>query len=513
MDLYWSVLTRVGQTAVEASSTFLVGIIVAAVMRRMLGSAGTRKLFSGTGLKGLFRAWFIGSLLPVCSFGVIPVAREMKRAGVRNSTILAFILAAPQLNPLSFLYGLTLSEPIMIICFVFATMTIAIVGGEIWKRLFEKNEAAIPIEDEAMPPPGIKRLAAVLITSARETVGPSLYYVKIGILCTGLFAGMMPHGSLSMTMRHDDFTSPALMTLIGVPMYSGVLPSMMRIGLIIEHGNSTGAAFALFELGVGLNIGLIMFLFVQFGFFRVLLWLSLVILLSLGIAYGVEYPLYFAKEEASHTHAFDDWTSPFLSEMEAIPDVVGQKILEKVEVLEPVAIVVLLFWALLGLGLLVFDSQKRLEKWFTTISPPSDRPTSIWNRGVPGPVLGIISLLGLVAFSVVALFIYYPDRDQAFVDIVQTRTEAISAVRSGNKEEAIRRIQQWDLLTRKLQVGVFLRTGRMQTEATEATEALREDLEELRDALLADDLTKAKELLPKVEETYRKFRSHYPPKK
>jgi len=133
----------------------------------------------------------------------------------------------------------------------------------------------------------------------------------------------------------------------------------------------------------------------------------------------------------------------------------------------------------------------------------------VWNRGVPGPVLGVVALLGLVAFSVVALFIYYPAPDQAFAEIVQVRTEAIVAVRTGKTEEAVRRIQQWDLLTRKLQVGVFLRTGSMDTATSKATEDLRERMEEVRDALLADDLAKAKELLAPLEEAYRTCRDRY----
>lgn len=513
MDIFWSILLRTGQTAIEASSTLVVGFFVAAVMRRMLGAEGTRKLFGGEGLKGLFRAWFIGTLLPVCSLGVIPVAREMRRAGVPAATILAFVLAAPQLNPLSFLYGLTLSEPVVIICFVIVTMALAITGGAVWKRGFERPADTLPPGNEAMPAPGLKRLAAVVVTAGREVVGPSMVYILIGIVFTGLLAGLLPHGSLAMTMRHDDPTSPALMALIGLPAYSGVLPGMMRIGLIFEHGNSTGAAFVLFELGVGFNLGLVAWLMSQFGWRRVLLWLLIVVALVLAVGYAMERPLYFAKEEASHTHAFDEWTSPFAGGSGANWEGVKGKLLQKVEVLEPVALGGLLLLVLFGGGLARLDRAGRVESWLTTAPPTSDRPMSVWNRAVPGPVLGVIALLGLVMFSVVALYIYYPDPDQAFAEIVQVRTEAVVAVRTGKKDEAIRRIQQWDLLTRKLQVGVFIRTGTMDAETGKATEDLRERLEELRDALLADDLAKAKELLAPVEEAYRKCRHCYAPGK
>ena len=97
----------------------------------------------------------------------------------------------------------------------------------------------------------------------------------------------------------------------------------------------------------------------------------------------------------------------------------------------------------------------------------------------------------------------------AFEEIFQVRADALVAVSTGHKEEAIRQIQQWDLLTRKLQVGVFIRTGRMDPEVTKITEDLRERLEELRDALLADNPTEAKGMVPKVEEAYRRCRAAY----
>src|SRR5262249_17978390 len=71
-----------------------------------------------------------------------------------------------------------------------------------------------------------------------------------------------------------------------------------------------------------------------------------------------------------------------------------------------------------------------------------------------------------------ALYAYYPVPKEAFEAIVQVPTEALSAVRSGHKEEAIRQIQQGGLLTRKLQVGVFIRTGRMDPEVTKVTKGL-----------------------------------------
>jgi hypothetical protein len=271
-------------------------------------------------------------------------------------------------------------------------------------------------------------------------------------------------------------------------------------------------------LGIGLKLGLIVWLMTLFGWRRVLVWLGLVCAATLVLAYAAGQPLYFAHEEASHTHAFDEWTSPFPSGSAADWQTVRDKLLQKVEVLEPVALGGLALLMLIGLVVQKFDplpaplsarGAGKVEAFLMKQPPKSDRPVSVWNRDVPGPVLGLVALLGLVIFSVVALYIYYPAPEEAFEEIVRVRADALAAVLSGHKEDAIRQIQQWDLLTRKLQVGVFIRTGRMDPEVTQVTEDLRERLEELRDALLADHLAEAKEMLPKVEKAYRRCRLSY----
>jgi uncharacterized membrane protein YraQ (UPF0718 family) len=507
--VFWSIVLRTGQFAIEASTTVLCGLLVAGVMRRMLGAEGTRRLFGGPGWKGLLRAWGVGTVLPVCSLGVIPIAREMRRAGVRSGTILAFVMAAPHINPLSLLYGLTLSEPLVIICFALGSLVVALVAGASWDRLLAAKADAAPPTDEPAPAPGLKRLLAVALAAGREAVGPSMVYILIGLASTGLIAGLLPFGCLGTTMRHDNWISPLLMGALALPIYLGPLQGMMRLGLMFEHGNSVGAAFALFELGIGLNLGMIVWLITLFGWRRILLWLAIILLATLGLAYASERPLYYAYEEVSHTHAFDDWSSPFVSGSSVDWPIVRDKLLQKVEILEPVALGGLGLLMLLGLLARKLDARGRFEAWLVKPAALPDGSRPMLSRHVPGPVLGAVAMGGLVVFSVVALYIYYPAPAEAFAEIVHVRADAVIAVNTGHKEEAIRQIQQWDLLTRKLQVGVFIRTGRIDAQATKVTEDLRECLEDVRDDLLAGKLAEAKDKLPGLEEAYRKCRAAY----
>lgn len=523
--IFWGFLLRLGQGVIEASLTLLVGVLIAAIFRRMVGPAGTRKLF-GQGVKGLLRGWLAGMLLPVCSLGVIPVAREMKRAGVPGGTVLAFVLAAPLLNPISFLYGLTLAEPFVICCFAVASLFLSTLAGTLWDRFLAPAdglpdaEANAAVAQEALPrsespPAGPRRLLAVLVTSAREMSGVSLCYVLLGLVGSALLAAIIPFGFLQGTMKHSDPLSPLVMAAVGIPIYSSPLPGMVKIGLMFEHGNSIGAAFVLFVLGIGTNLGLIAWLAVNYRPARTLAWLCAWMVVILCLAYAGEPTLYDTrKEEIAHTHAFDDYSSPFSrgsSGTTFFLNTIGQKWSQKFQPLQQVAIGTLVLLFPLGLLFRRLDRNGALERWLTFQPPVSDKPVPWWNRPIPGPVLGILAILGLIVFSVIGAYIYYPAPQQVLDDMSRVHANAFVAVRTGKREEAIRNLELMDLLTRKLQVGVYIRTGSLSAEDAQAADELRELMEELRDSLLAGNNEEARELFKLVEKQYRTCREAYRP--
>jgi len=96
---FWGGVLRGAQCLLQASPFILTGLVIAGVFRRLLGPDAIRTLFGHGTRAAIPRAWAIGMVLPICSLGVIPVAREMRRAGLSGGTILAFALAAPLFNP------------------------------------------------------------------------------------------------------------------------------------------------------------------------------------------------------------------------------------------------------------------------------------------------------------------------------------------------------------------------------------------------------------------------------
>jgi len=485
MVYVWAGAFRMAQAFTEAAPTMLFGVLTAAVFSHMLGPARTAKLF-GEGTKtGLLRAWLMGMLLPVCSLGIFPVIREMRKSGISGGTILAFALSGPLFNPLSFLYGLTLSEPLVILSFAFASLVVVTIAGIVWDRLFP-NSALQVIEEPPPIPYGLKRLFGVLVAASQIMVSPVMGYCLLALLGVGLLGAFVPFGSLEHTMKHNDLSSPLLMAAIATPAYVSPMRAMMQLGLLFEHGNSVGAGLTLLILGAGANIGLIAWLWRQYGLIRMLAWMGLLLSTVLAFSYLLNTPLDFATNRENHTHAFDEFSSPFTAGTSSIKaqEFVWHRLKEKVEVPEIGAMIILALLATIGLILIPIDKRWPVEGWLRSGELPqaSDPSVPFWNRPLSTSTIATIAIGGLIIFSVIGCFLYYPDAETMFEEIRKVKVEVQSAVLLSNKDHAIRMIPKWDDLTRKLEVGVFLRRWQLDASAHETAEKLRETMEELRDA-------------------------------
>lgn len=506
--IFWGAVLRVAQAAIMAAPTILVGLVVAAVFHRLLGQQNTRRLFGCGTWRELPQAWLVGMLLPVCSLGVIPVARQMRRAGVSAGAIVAFSMTAPLFNPLSLLYGLTLSEPRVILAFAFCSMMVVTLVGAILNRLFPETA-----HQEPAPPPvayGVKRMAALGASAAREITGPSVAYIFVGLLGVALLSAFLPPGSLQMTMEHKNPYAPLAMTGVAIPAYAAPMVAMSQLGSMFQHANSVGAAFVLLTLGAGINLGFIAWMLRNYGVGRAFVWLALLVVSILGFAYAVENPLYPSEiTPPGHTHAFDMYCNPFHPHDSALPQTVAAKLREGLEPFERVALIVLASSAAAGLFLRTYGRRLRVEEWIERPDEPTERPRGWADIRVPAPVLGVIALLGLVAMSVVACFAYYPDRKEVFEEMTILKGEVLTAASSGDRKHVEHFIPVWDDWTRRLQVGVFLREWGLDPYRRIKAKIFRDRLEVLKHAVQEDDREEVRELIGQVTVAYGRMRRAY----
>lgn len=497
--VFWGSLLRVGQALAQASPFILTGLFVAALLRRFFGADKTRGLFGGGTFLGLLKAWAIGMLLPVCSLGVIPVARQMRRAGVSGGTILAFALSAPLFNPLSLMYGLTLSKPLTILIFSILSLIVITIAGSLWDRLC-RGQTQEPEPEPAMPK-GLARIASLGLHACRELAGVTALMMAVGLAGVFLLALTLKPGSLQSDMGHDNPYAPLIMTAVALPAYASPMTAMGQLGSMFQHGNSVGAAFILLSFGAGMNLGMLWWMSSAYGVRRAVVWVGILLGLVLILSYAIERPLYPKDiEPANHTHAFDIYCRAFEDTTTSPAKLAWEKLRKETQPFEIVCLRVLGALLAAGIVLRVADPNERLEAWLAR--PQPDRPKSRWDVDVPGHVLGLVGLGAIVAISIVGCFAYYPDKSECLEELRLAKVEAFTAAMSGNHDQAAYWIPVCEDWLRRLQVGVYLREFGLSDYHRTRAKVFRQWLELIEHEAEEGATDEARQLVVRAERTY-----------
>lgn len=506
--MLWGFFVRFVQSMAQAAPFILTGFFIAAVFRRFIGYEKTRKIFGGDLLVSLFKAWAIGMLLPVCSLGVIPVVIELRRAGIKGGTILAFAMSAPLFNPLSLLYGLTLSEPMAILSFAFCSLVIVSILGMAWDRIFA--ETPTTSDDEAVHY-GIRRIVALAASAGKSATGQSLFLIVCGLAGVGILGATIPHSALQPAFNHDRPLAPAMMAALGIPVYATPMLAMSQMGMMFQHANSIGAAFVLLALGAGMNTGLVVWMLKEFRFKKTAVWMSLLIVIVVGLGYAIEKPLFPADvEPANHTHAFDIYSQPFSDTVQKsrLPTMAIAKLKRDVQPVEWWSLQLLAGLFVVGIVIRLADRNGSLEKWIQS-TPPEQ--TGKLDLVIPGPVLGGLTLIGLVIVSAAGCYAYYPPPSEIFEELRVAKGEALSGSRSGETAHAEYWIDVYQEWTRKLEVGLFLRTGHVSEYQHWKARLVREHLEMLKHAAEDGEKEEARKWVSKIQRSHRRMRAAFEP--
>ncbi len=476
-------LIRLLQGFTAVAPTLLVGIFLAAVLRYYLGKEHTRRLFGGDSWRSLPQSWFLGMLIPVCSIGVLPMLREMRRAGVKPGAMSAFALSAPLFNPLSLLYGLTLSRPLVIVLFAIGSLFIVTVLGFLWDLIDKKSAtggndeqpeniaASSDHDDDEIKSSnqliGMRRIIATLVYFARDITGSSLALTMLGLSGLALVAATLPYGAMQNAVERDDWWAPLRMLFVAGPFYATPMMAMSQLGMMFQHANSPGASFTLLILGTGMNLATPVWFAKHYGIKATAAWLISLLVVVLAISYAVNRPLIPPGiEPAGHTHAFDIYANP-LSEAHVISGFTLKEMMTKdLDIGEIVSLSVMALVVVLGL---VLRAVRVDEAWLIKTAKPNSLASSLHSQEstprhgldvvVPANVIGLTMIAGLIATSIVACFAYYPSPKECLEEIRLARAECLSGANSGQAEHALFWLPVWEDWSRRIEVGTFLRHG------------------------------------------------------
>jgi len=491
---------RVVQGFAAAAPTLLVGLLVASILRYYLGIVGTRRLFGGETLRSLPQSWLVGMLLPVCSIGVLPILFEMRRANVKPGAMSAFALSAPLFNPLSLLYGLTLSRPYVILLFALGSLVVVTALGlfwdafSTWRKLPAGEDEGKDGDDTTDSLIGLRRVYATVVHFARETTGASVLLALVALSGLALLGAVLPFGAMQHEVERDDWWAPLKMLLIAIPVYATPMLAMSQMGMMFQHANSPGASFVLLILGAGMNFATPLWLGRHYGWRAATLWLGSLLVIVLGLSYALNKPLAPpGVEPAGHTHAFDVYTNPLSANHSMNLSNIGKIVAGEMDVSVIVSLVVLALVALVGLlfRLLKIDEAYLVQNakagsFASSLTTDMAQPRRGFDVVVPPSVIGATMLAGLIALSVVACYAYYPSPSECLEEISVARAECLSAANSGQVDHALFWLPIWEDWSRRLEVGTFIRSGHIRPYQRTQGYLIRKKLETLEHELEHD---------------------------
>lgn len=514
-------VTRAVEGGITATPTLLVGLLIAAVFRFYFGGAGIRQVFGGESARSIPQSWLVGMLLPVCSIGVLPILVEMVRARVKPGALTAFALSAPLFNPLSLLYGMTLSRPLVILMFAFGSLVVVTAVGSLWDRRRsgasdEMDRAAEGGSNDDVTVIGIERLRAIAVYVVRQLAGPVGGWAIVGVSGLVVLGMLLPFASMQTAVERDDWRAPATMTAVALPAYATPMLAMSQLGMMFQHANSPGAAFVLLVLGTGVNVATVIWMGRRFGRRPVTIWLLSTVAIVLGIGYAINRPLMpHGVEPAGHTHAFDIYTNPIQDLRSFSPSATAMKVVDGVEFGERVAVGLLSMLLVAGLvcrmtgvevshGAKVVDAASGVGKFGVG---KFERVGGFHDPIVSPRLVGATLLVGLIGVSVVMCYAYYPSAEETLEEVRIVRVETLSAARTGRVENALFWLNRWEDWSRKLEVGTFLRRGEVRPYQRMQGYLIRKKLEALEHELEHDpyEPDEVLRVVESLEATHRRW--------
>lgn len=512
---FWSGVLRMVEAMVAAAPFLVAGVFAAGILRGMVGADRTRKILGVGHWTGPFRAWALGILLPICSLGALPVARELRRAGVPSGTVLSFVLVAPVLNPVSLIYGLSHITPMMLIYFGIGTFVVSVGIGLIWNRVISDSQDVAPEKIERAPRNSVSRLLVVGDTTARGLVGPVFIDYGLALLAVGFLGAFLPHGVLQTGLTRDNALAPIIMGLVAIPVYVTPTEVMMHFGHIVQDGYSLGAAFALILLGAGANVGVANWLRRDYGLKPLMLFVSLLIGSTLVIGITADRTLIHGNATATdHTHAFDPFTRlANVNSSQTNLSWVVNKVSKNIRTDEVYGLGLLL--VILIIGLILKFAGKRLSIDHLLEDPQEESESSgeltnpKWDPALSPLQLVTAGALCIFSLAIVGLYLFYPSSDSLFDDMNSIRTYAYESVKKEDVTETKRRLDQWRAHAEKLSTSVLIRTGTVSEKRRESVDDVLYTLNTLEDQVEAGKFEEAKSLIAYVEKVYGRCRTEF----
>jgi uncharacterized protein len=187
---------RVGATVfvavvVQALPFLVLGVLLSGVLTAYVSPAALRRVVPSRTSLGVPVAAVAGVVLPGCECASVPVARRLIARGVPDAVALAFLLAAPAVNPVVLVATAVAfpDDPAMVAARFLGSFATATVVGWIWARTGRAEWVAT-----RMPPTATGPRWLTAAATARHDLVDAGGFLVVGALAAAVLTTAVPAG-------------------------------------------------------------------------------------------------------------------------------------------------------------------------------------------------------------------------------------------------------------------------------------------------------------------------------
>lgn len=179
---------------VQALPFLVFGVLISGLIAAFVPPSALRRMLPRNAVAAVPVAGVAGVALPGCECASVPVARRLMRQGIAPAAALAFLLAAPAVNPIVLVSTAVAfpGEPLMVLARFLGSLLTACVMGWLWVRLGKAEwigERALRAVD--VPSESGNRWA-VFAESARHDLVEAGGFLVLGGVTSAVFNVVIP---------------------------------------------------------------------------------------------------------------------------------------------------------------------------------------------------------------------------------------------------------------------------------------------------------------------------------
>ena len=151
-----------------------IGFLLSGLIHEFIPSEWVERRLGGGGIKPILYSTLVGTILPICCLGSLPVAVSLRQKGARLGPVLAFLVATPatSISALLVTYGL-LGLKFTIFIF-FAVIAMGLVMGLVGNTIKGKAKVLVPPAQQALDP--VCGMSVEVGKAAKTEHGGETYY-------------------------------------------------------------------------------------------------------------------------------------------------------------------------------------------------------------------------------------------------------------------------------------------------------------------------------------------------